>query len=142
MFCAKCGTTIDDNSYFCQRCGTPVNQPVMISPANLTSAQYPYNTTTAHARVNGMSVASLVLGIVGLIPYCYFVPAVLAIIFGAVGIGQVNRSFGTYKGKGMAIAGLVLGIVSIVFWVFIIILVGFSMLILGEASNGLGSYSY
>lgn len=73
---------------------------------------------TGNSRTNGMAVASLVLGIVGIVLCVFFVPWILAIIFGAIGIRQCNAD-PTYTGKGMAIAGLVLGLVSAVLIVFI-----------------------
>jgi hypothetical protein len=143
MFCAKCGTQIETNSNFCQQCGTPVNQPVMVFPPNTAMTSYPYpNQPLTIVRTNGMAVASLVLGITGLIPFFYLVPAILAIIFGAVSIGQINHSNGAYRGKGMAVAGLVLGIVSIAFWVLIIIWVGISTFWFSETSNGIGGSIY
>ena len=60
-----------------------------------------------------MSVASLVLGLVGL-PLCFlFVPSLLAVIFGIVGLNQIKRD-PTQSGRGLAIAGLVLGAVMLV----------------------------
>jgi hypothetical protein len=67
-----------------------------------------------------MSVAALVLGIVGIFLSILFVPSVLAMIFGFVGNGQIQRSGGAQKGRGMAIAGIVLGAVGIVFAVVVL----------------------
>ncbi len=64
-------------------------------------------------RTNGLAVASLVLGIVGVILCVLFIPWILAIIFGAIGIKQCNND-PTYTGKGLAVAGLVLGLISAV----------------------------
>lgn len=59
-----------------------------------------------------MSIASLVLGIVG-VPLCFlFVPSLLAIIFGFVGLSQIKQD-PAQRGRGLAIAGLVLGIVML-----------------------------
>jgi len=60
-----------------------------------------------------MAIAALVMGIVGLI---FFGPlAILAIIFGAIGLGQTGKD-PNLKGRGMAVAGLVLGIIACVGW--------------------------
>jgi hypothetical protein len=72
-----------------------------------------------------MSIASLVLGIIG-IPSCiYVIPSVLALVFGYVGRNQIDRAGGTEGGRGMAIAGIILGWIgvglAIAFWVIIII---------------------
>ena len=59
-------------------------------------------------------MASLVLGIVS-IPLCFlFLPALLAVIFGGVALGQISSNPGQ-AGRGQAIAGLVLGGVSLAF---------------------------
>jgi hypothetical protein len=73
---------------------------------------------------NGMAVTALVLGIIGAVlfwlPIVGWILAILAIIFGGVGIARANRGA---SGKGMAIAGLVLGIASIALYVIVVIAV-------------------
>jgi hypothetical protein len=69
-------------------------------------------------RTNGLAVASLVLGIVGIILCFLFVPWILAIIFGAIAIKQCNED-PTYTGKGLAIAGLICGLVGMAIIVLI-----------------------
>jgi hypothetical protein len=59
-----------------------------------------------------MSIASLVLGIVG-IPLCFlFIPSLLAVIFGAVALNQI-KSDPNQSGRGRAIAGIILGSVAL-----------------------------
>lgn len=57
----------------------------------------------------GLSIAAMVLGIIAVVLFCYPVVsipcAILAIIFGVVGMKK--------GGRGMGIAGLVLGIVAL-----------------------------
>lgn len=60
------------------------------------------------AKTNGLAVASLVLGIV----WIYWIGSVLAVIFGAVAINQIEKSGGTQGGRGLALAGFVLGLVG------------------------------
>lgn len=83
----------------------------------LYGAGYP---TAGGTRTNGMAIASLVLGIIGLVACCLFVPSLLAIVFGAVAMNQCKND-PTYTGRGMAIAGLIVGVVAVVlgvgFWV-------------------------
>jgi hypothetical protein len=50
-----------------------------------------------------------VLGIL----FCLIVSGILAVIFGNVALGQIERSEGRQKGRGLAIAGIVLGWVGI-----------------------------
>jgi len=65
-------------------------------------------TTTPVAQ--GLSIASLVLGCVGIFLFwLYAIVPVLAIIFGGVAINKQKKA--GVKPSGMAIAGLVLGIV-------------------------------
>jgi hypothetical protein len=60
-----------------------------------------------------MSIASLVLGLVG-VPLCFLlVPSVLAVVFGLVGLNQIKAD-PTQKGRGLAIAGLILGAAMLV----------------------------
>lgn len=59
--------------------------------------------------LNGMAVASMILGIVGaLLGYCLFaIPCVLAVVLGHVALVQVKRTGD--RGYGMAVTGLILG---------------------------------
>lgn len=59
---------------------------------------------------NGMGVASLVLGIVGLVTCCTFIPGVLAIVFGIIGMNRAKA--GEATNGGMALTGLILGCVA------------------------------
>ena len=70
-----------------------------------------------------MAIASLVLGIVGFWP--------LALVFGYVGKGQIDRSGGREGGRGLAIAGIVLGYVGLAFTILVIL-----FLVLAFAAGG------
>ena len=72
-------------------------------------------TLEAAGTSNGFCVASLVLGIIGLIPCSVGIPAVLAIIFGIIGFNQVSKSGAERGGKGMAIAGIIMGVLGGIF---------------------------
>lgn len=67
---------------------------------------------TSPAPTNGMSVAALVLGILGVAP--------LAVIFGHIAVRDI-RNNPPQSGHGMAIAGLVLGYVALAAWVMIFV---------------------
>lgn len=99
------------------------------------------NTTpTQEPEQKGMSIASLILGILSLVLFCFWyisLPcAIVAIILGAIG-----RKKG---GKGMGTAGIVLGAIAIVLVVVILILAvaGVSMLASMDPNtlNTLSSY--
>lgn len=81
----------------------------------------------------GMSIASLVLGIVSVVLFCYTyisIPcAILAIIFGILGKKK--------GGKGMAKAGLILGIIAMALIVFIWILAAAGFAAMGSMLNDL-----
>lgn len=125
MYCAKCGTQIDDSANFCRKCGAAVpssagqtRPPVTQVPA-LQSPQ-PVQT----AKTNGFAIASLVLGIIG---FFNFFAAVLAIIFGGVAMGQLNRN-PEMKGRGLATAGLIVGIIAFVVRIIVAIWWGFNFM--------------
>lgn len=61
-------------------------------------------------QTSGLSIASLVLGILGL---CGGVTALPAVICGHLGLRGIKKSGGAVTGGGMAIAGLVLGYFSL-----------------------------
>lgn len=108
MFCSKCGTNVTDGNAFCPNCGAPMNnaqQPAQSAPV----AQAP-----AGVPGTGLSIASMVLGIVSLLTFCIWwlclILGVLAISLGAVGI---------YKAKvvgaksPLGVAGLVCGCIGV-----------------------------
>lgn len=67
-----------------------------------------------------MSIASLVLGLVG-VPLCFiFIPSLLGVIFGFVGLNQIKND-PTQKGRGLAIAGIVLGFAMIALFVLALV---------------------
>lgn len=86
-------------------------EPVQFhNPPAATESQQPQQ------QGNGLAVAGLVLGILGVvflwIPVLGWILALLGLIFGAIGNGKANKIGG--KGKGMAMAGLVLGILGLI----------------------------
>jgi len=61
-------------------------------------------------KTSGLSIASLILGIVSLIT-CVFgvLTAIPAVICGHISLSRIKKSGGALSGSGMAIAGLVMG---------------------------------
>jgi hypothetical protein len=76
----------------------------------------PQGYPTASPGFNGLSIASMVLGILWL----YWVGSILAVIFGHVALRQIRRT--GQRGRGMAIAGLVLGYIGLAALVTVIII--------------------
>jgi hypothetical protein len=68
---------------------------------------------------NGMAIAGLVCGLVGLLIFNVILGP-LALIFGGIGLSRANRGA---PRKGMATAAIVLGIVDLVIWVIVLIAV-------------------
>lgn len=78
-------------------------------------------------KTHGLAIASLVLGILGLLTFFVgigFLFALLAIIFGAISKGKIRNSGGFYTGKGMATAGLVLGIIPMALLLIVFVIAG------------------
>ncbi|GAB1817498.1 DUF4190 domain-containing protein [Herbidospora sp. RD11066] len=73
---------------------------------------------------NGMAVASLVMGLIGLV-LCG-VTAVLGVIFGHIAISRIKTS--GEEGHGMAVAGLVISYITIALWVILWLAFGAFML--------------
>ncbi len=88
------------------------------SRAPVAPERDPANTTHASPSVNGFAVASLVLGILWL----WWVGSVLALVFGYIAKGQIDRSPATESGRGLAVAGIVLGWVGVGILALVIIL--------------------
>jgi prepilin-type processing-associated H-X9-DG protein len=120
--CGSCGKALEvDDAYAgssgaCPFCGKSVAVPsaagsttMLVTTADLVTgpppAGSPAEAAPPAAKTSGWAIASLVCGILG----CLTLPAIPAIVFGILGIRQVNRSQGAIKGQGLAIAGLVLG---------------------------------
>ena len=104
--CPRCSAVSPITANNCKSCGMPFTMEG--------------TTLEATGTNNGFCVAALVLGIIGLIPCSFLIPAVLAIVFGVIGYNQVTKNGGEGGGKGMAIAGIVLGIIGalICVWMF------------------------
>lgn len=110
MFCPQCGAKNPDSNKFCSKCGAALKAEA--APAAPTPV-------AAGGKTSGMSIAALIMGILGLI---FLWPlSILAIIFGGVGMSQTGKD-PTLKGRGMAVTGLVLGILGIVCWVIVAII--------------------
>ncbi|MGW7640075.1 DUF4190 domain-containing protein [Streptomyces decoyicus] len=84
-------------------------------PGDVLSPPYPMQPSQPR---NGMGITALVLGLVGVVLGLFIIlfwmswlPALLAVIFGSVGLGHARKGLAT--NRPMAISGLVLGIVGL-----------------------------
>ncbi|MFE6336618.1 DUF4190 domain-containing protein [Streptomyces sp. NPDC057806] len=74
------------------------------------------SAASSASRTNGLAIASLCCGIIGLF-FLNIILGPLAIIFGAV----ARRQASVKNGAGMAKAGIILGIVAVVLWIVLLI---------------------
>lgn len=85
---------------------------------------------------DGLGIASMVLGILGLVGMCAYglgmVLAVPALVMGRISMNRITAANGQLGGRGLAQAGFIMGIIGtslgalwIIFWV-VIVVVGMS----------------
>jgi len=86
----------------------------------------PYGTDVpGRSLPTGMAVASLVLGIIGLLTAFFLLGGLLglvAMILGIIALGKIKR--GEADGKGLAIGGIVTGVLAMLGALLIVITVG------------------
>jgi hypothetical protein len=88
--------------------GAPAPPPPAGPPPAFTPYQS-YGPIQPSTSTNGLAIASMVLGILWL----YWIGSILALVFGYVAKGQIDKSGGRQSGRGMAIAGIVLGWIGV-----------------------------
>jgi DNA-directed RNA polymerase subunit RPC12/RpoP len=106
--CPRCGGGSPITANNCKGCGMPFTMEG--------------TTLEAAGSSNGFCVASLVLGIIGLIPCTFAIPSALSLIFGIIGYNQIGKAGGQGGGKGMAVAGMIMavlgGVIAFMVWVY------------------------
>ena len=71
-------------------------------------------------RKNPYAVASLILGLLSFINLFNIDKAVLAVVFGLMGIKRLNESDAAESGERMAYWGIALGIIYLIFLIYIL----------------------
>ncbi|HOV26014.1 MAG TPA: DUF4190 domain-containing protein [Pseudobacteroides sp.] len=114
--CPKCNYSNQDFANVCVSCGTQLDN---------------YNHYDSFAPppmpivTNGLSIASMILGIASIFLSCCYgigiIPGILGVIFGFVSKKSIDNSQGREQGKGFAVAGIITGFIGILFGILIIL---------------------
>lgn len=103
--CKTCGARVDRGEYSCPVCGAPLS--------NNTKATYNDYRPMSNEK-SKMATAGMILGIIGAVLISLLL-SVLGLIFGIIGLTQVNSGKGANKGQ--ALAGIILGAIGIVLYI-------------------------
>jgi hypothetical protein len=136
--CSSCGTVIPlpQMTLQNQQPASPLVAPVPSDCRNAMPPILPVSASPVSAanyarpsipKTSNMAVASMVLGILGLMGgwmCCGLVFPILAIIFGHISYSKISRQPTTLSGKGMAIAGFTMGYVGLMFGLVMIFALG------------------
>ena len=117
----------------------PPQQPPMQPPVQPPMAPMPPMQPQAPQGGVGLSVTSMVLGILSLLLFCWwtYVALAVAIIGLILGIVAVH---GRKAGRGMAIAGIVTSAIALALVVIVLILAAAGLAILGSSINELENF--
>lgn len=142
MRCSRCGSEISEGQAFCPDCGMRVTGSRAMkaaeeafsadsqngqqepdaggrteppAPPTSEAQAVPGWTAGPHARkkYSGWAVASLVLGICGLLLVAPFIGGILAVVFGVIARHDIRKSSGRLVGTGIANWGIGLGIAGL-----------------------------
>jgi ribosomal protein S27AE len=139
--CPKCGMQNDDNSVVCTQCGFLFSNEAAPEFSKPVVQQAPVYNQNAVPKNNGFAIASLVLGIVGVVACCYgLVPQVLAVIFGFIAKKKIKESNGAEQGENFAKIGTILGFVGFGIGLIVGIIV-IIMITSGALASPFSSYS-
>lgn len=106
--CPGCGYSTQQTAPSYSQSGVGITAPPGQRAPPPTTAGF---QDVAPAKTNGLAVAALVLGIVGIPLMMTVLPGLLALVFGILGVQQTSSR--GQAGKGMAIAGIVLGAIAV-----------------------------
>jgi len=166
MICPNCGTDNRPGARFCAKCGASlISETVAWSPPTpapdfsaAPSAPPPGGAATygplyeppAAPKTSGLAIASLILGIVGLLGLaCYgvgIIPSAAALITGLIARRRIRENPTAYQGAGLALAGTILGGIPVALFALACVII-FMLTLLGsqvsqvfsQISSGLSS---
>ena len=108
FYCVNCGREIPESYAFCPNCGAKrYEEPVQASVAAQPVVQEQPATPKTTGRVRGLGIASMAVGIEGLIV------AVLASIYGFFGLMFAAMADMLHGGAAFGIFSLILGLVGL-----------------------------
>ena len=111
MDCPQCGKSSANGSKFCLQCGTALAQAPAAAHATPFAGAPPSGAApTGPAPTSGKAIASLVLGLCGLL--CGLA-AIVGLIYGIIALSDINKSGGRLEGRGLATAGIAVSAVMI-----------------------------
>ncbi|MDP9264420.1 MAG: DUF4190 domain-containing protein [Acidobacteriota bacterium] len=119
MYCSQCGQQNAAESSACSNCGQPLMTPPPAAPQSSPVVVAPAPAPSGAVPTDGKAIASLVLGLLGVVICVAGIPA---IILGHISRSNIQKSNGRLKGEGMATAGMVLGYLTVVAIPFIAII--------------------
>ena len=97
---------------------------------------YPWTYAPPAPRLGAWALVSMICGAISIATF-QSVLAILAVIFGFIGLNEVKKSQGTVEGRGFAIAGIVTGFISIGITILLIALYILYFVFLFSALNTL-----
>jgi prepilin-type processing-associated H-X9-DG protein len=109
--CGKVIQTGDENAGRRTRCPVCQRELILPQPKLLPPEELADFREYAPPATSGKAIASLVLGLCIFVFCC--ITGIPAIVFGALGLSDINNPKKRVTGKGMAIAGIVLGSLSV-----------------------------
>jgi len=104
MYCTNCGTQLPDQAVTCTNCGHPQQGGGAAAVGPVAGGR----------RTEGTAVASLILGILGLIA-CPLILSIPAIVLGNQAQDRIRQNPTTLDGEGMARAGMIMGWIGVGF---------------------------
>jgi len=108
--CGKEFQTRDENAGRRARCPVCQRELIVPEPKPLPEGDFAPLHDFGPPKTSGKAIASLVLGICSLL--CSVLAGVPAIIFGILGLADINNPRKHVSGRGLAISGIVLGSVT------------------------------
>jgi len=116
--CGKEFQTRDENAGRRARCPECQRELIVPEPKPVPEGEFAPLREFGPPKTSGKAIASLVLGVFSF--FCSILAGVPAIIFGILGLNDINNPSKRVSGKGLAISGIVLGSVSCVLMILVV----------------------